>query len=127
MNESDVLFKISKFEKAVNRLDEAVQSANDDLQIDGVIQRFEFTVELLWKSLKALLAYEGIECYSPKNCAKEAFRAGIIEDDETILDMIEDRNASSHIYDEKSSREIFSRIKNRYLAYLKKLNFKKRL
>ncbi len=122
MKKSDVLLKIQKFEKALERLREAVIQAKDELDKDGVIQRFEFTVEMLWKTLKAILEYQGIECYSPRNCVKEAFKANIIGDDEIILDMLEDRNLSSHIYDQKVSEEIFQRIKNVYLSYLESLN-----
>jgi nucleotidyltransferase substrate binding protein (TIGR01987 family) len=121
---SNVLLKINNFEKALNRLDEAVKRTKDDLDKDGVIQRFEFSVELLWKSLKAILNYLGIECYSPRSCIKEAFKAGIIDDDEIILDMLQDRNLSSHIYSETTNEEIFERIKNVYLNYLLNLDLK---
>lgn len=127
MRKSEVLIKIQNFEKALQRLKEAVEQAEDDLDKDGVIQRFEFTAELLWKTLKAVLEYQGIECYSPRNCIKEAFKANIIDDNEVILDMLEDRNLSSHVYDEKVSEEIFERIKNVYVNYLKNLNLKDKL
>jgi nucleotidyltransferase substrate binding protein (TIGR01987 family) len=58
---------------------------------------------------------------------KQAFKANLIEDDEIILDMIEDRNRSSHIYDEKMSEEIFERIKNVYVDYLENLDLIKKL
>ncbi len=122
MKKSEVLLKIEKFNSGFSRLKEAVDRVEDDLDIDGVIQRFEFTVELFWKSLKAILAYQGIECFSPRNCIKEAFKAKLIEDDEVILDMLEDRNLSSHLYDEATSRKIFERIKELYLPYLENLN-----
>jgi nucleotidyltransferase substrate binding protein (TIGR01987 family) len=124
MTKSEVLLKIKNFEKALNRLEEGVREAKNDLDKDGVIQRFEFTIELLWKALRAILLYQGIECYSPRSCVKEAFKANIIEDDELILDMIEDRNISSHIYDEEKSEALFSRIKEIYLDYLKGLDLK---
>jgi len=127
MQKSEVLVKIDNFEKGLNRLKEAVERARDDLDKDGVIQRFEFTIELLWKSLKSILKYQGIECYSPRSCIKEAFKASLIEDDEIILDMLEDRNRSSHIYSEVTSEEIFERIKKVYLEYLLNLNLKDRL
>ena len=124
MRKSEVLLKIQNFEKALQRLKEAVERAKDDLDKDGVIQRFEFTVELLWKTLKAILEYQGIECYSPRNCIKEAFKANIINDDEIILDMLGDRIKSPHIYNEQTSEEIFERIKNVYVGYLDKLDLK---
>ena len=127
MQKSEVLIKTDNFEKGLNRLKEAVERAKDDLDKDGVIQRFEFTIELLWKVLKAILNYQGIECYSPRSCIKEAFKVNLIEDDEIILDMLEDRNRSSHIYSETTSEEIFERIKKVYVEYLLSLNLKDRL
>ena len=113
--------KIENFKKALARLEEAVAVAQDELDKDGVLQRFEFTVEMLWKALRAVLLYEGVECKSPRSCIKEAFKAGLIGDDEIVLDMIMDRNLSSHIYDQRKSEEIFERIKSEYLPYLKSL------
>ncbi len=124
MKKSDVLLKIERFYDARQRLKEAVDRAVDDLDKDGVIQRFEFVVELLWKSLKAVLAYEGIECYAPRGCIKEAFKAGIIDEDDIFLDMLEDRNRSSHMYDETMSEELFLRIKKVYLPFLMRLGFR---
>ena len=98
MQKSEVLVKIENFERALKRLKEAVERAEDDLDKDGVIQRFEFTVELLWKALRSILAYHGIDCYSPRNCIKESFKSQLIDDDEIILDILEDRNRSSHTY-----------------------------
>ena len=127
MQKSEVLVKIDNFQRALNRLDEAIKRAKDDLDKDGVIQRFEFTIELLWKVLKAVLSYQGIECYSPRNCIKEAYKASLIDEDEIILDMLEDRNRSSHIYSETTSEEIFERIKRVYINYLKSLNLKEKV
>ena len=124
MTKSEALLKIKNFEKALDRLKEGVKEAKNDLDKDGVIQRFEFTMETLWKALRAILLYQGIECYSPRNCIKEAFRANLISDDEIILDMLEDRNISSHVYDEERSNKIFERIKNIYLEYLDNLDLK---
>jgi len=126
MKKSEVLVKIENFNNALQRLDEAVAIAKDELDKDGVLQRFEFTIEMLWKALKAILRYQGIECFSPRNCIKEAFKANII-DDEIILDMLEDRIASSHIYDQQKSEEIFERIKKVYIDYLKNLDLMKKL
>ncbi len=124
MTKSEALLKIKNFEKALNRLEEGIKEAKNDLDKDGVIQRFEFTMEVLLKALRAILLYQGIECYSPRSCIKEAFKANIIDDDEIILDMLEDRNISSHVYDEERSNQIFERIKNVYLDYLKNLDLK---
>lgn len=122
MKKSEVLLKIEKFNQALQRLREATETAKSQLEKDGTIQRFEFTVELLWKTLKTILRYQGIDCFSPRDCIKKAFRYGIIEDDEILLDMLEDRNLSSHIYSSQMAEEIFERIKKVYIKHL--LNLK---
>ena len=127
MKKSEVLLKIEKFNQAVERLKEAVQTAKSQLEKDGTIQRFEFTVELLWKTLKAILSYQGIECYSPRDCIKKAYRYGIIEDNEIFLDMLEDLNLSSHIYSQTTAEEIFERIKTVYVKFLKNLKLEERI
>jgi len=127
MKKREVLLKIEKFNRAVERLKEAVQTAKSQLEKDGTIQRFEFTVELLWETLKAILSYQGIECYSPRDCIKKAYRYGIIEDDEILLDMLEDRNLSSHIYSQTTAEKIFERIKTVYVKFLENLKLEERI
>ena len=126
MRKTEVLERIARFNKAFDRLKEAVERAEDDLDRDGVIQRFEFTSEQLWKALKAILQYHGVECFSPRDCIKKAFRYGLIDDDEILLDMLEDRNLSSHTYDEATAREIFERIKKFYIKALENLDLEKK-
>ncbi|MCG2724642.1 MAG: nucleotidyltransferase substrate binding protein [Elusimicrobia bacterium] len=121
MEKADVILAIQKLNKAYESLKAAVLMAKDELHKDGVIQRFEFTAELLWKTLKIVLEYNKIECEGPRSCVKKAFKYGYIEDDDLILDILEDRNKSSHIYDEKTSEEIFQRIKNVYLLPIDKI------
>jgi len=121
MKKVDLLLALDKLEKAYNRLDQAVLIAQDELAKDGVIQRFEFTAELLWKTLKIILEYNKIDASGgPRQCVKLAFRNGLIDDDEILLDMLDD-SRSSHIYDEDTSKEIFLRIKEIYLAVIKKI------
>lgn len=117
----EVKYAINKFEDALNKLKQGIRQAKDELEKDGVIQRFEFTFELLWKTLKIFLSYEGIECKTPRGCLKEAFRIGIIEDEEKFLDMLEDRNRTSHIYNKETSEEIFERIKTEYIPCIKEV------
>ncbi len=121
MNKTDVLLAIERLEQACTSLEDAVSRARDDLDRDGVIQRFEFTVELLWKTLKILLEYQGITCQSPRNCIKLAFRHGVIEDDEILLDMLEDRNRSSYVYNEQIAEAIFLRIRTIYSQAIRRV------
>lgn len=113
-------YSIKQLEKAFLKLKNGAVSAQDDLDKDGVIQRFEFTFELFWKTLKIFLAYKGIETKTPRDSLKEAFRINLIEDEELFLNMLEDRNKTSHIYDESTADDIFVRIKNEYVQLIEK-------
>ena len=108
-------YALSKLENALSKLQEGADSAEDELQKDGVIQRFEFTFELLWKTLKIFLRNKGIDTKTPKDSLKEAFKIGWITEEKVFLDMLEDRNKTSHIYDRDTAEEIFGRIRNRYV------------
>lgn len=121
MKKTELKYGLGQYDKALQRFRDAVAEAETQLEVDGVIQRFEFTFELAWKTLKRFLYYQGIECYSPRNCLREAYSTGFINDDDLWLDMLDDRNLTSHIYDEEKIREIFKRIKENYLEALEVL------
>lgn len=121
MKKSDVALAIFKLEKALESLREGVENSKDELDKDGTIQRFEFTFELLWKTLKIYLEFLGVEANNPRASIKEAFKIGIIKDDEIFLDMLEDRNLASHIYNKETSNQIFERIKEVYFNSIKSL------
>jgi nucleotidyltransferase substrate binding protein (TIGR01987 family) len=72
-----------------------------DLEKEGIVQRFEFTFELAWKTLKDYLDYSGVklEPITPRHVIKTAFAAGIIADGQVWIDMLEQRNLMSHTYD----------------------------
>ncbi len=98
-----------------------VSLEKDELDRDGAIKRFEFAFELLWKTLKMFLEYLGVLVNSPRELIKSAYKNNLINDDETILDMLEDRNKTSNVYDEIMSLEIFERIKIAYLPLIEKI------
>ena len=102
---------------AVSRLQEALNEQPSELVIDGVLHRFEFTFELAWKTMKNYLEYMGVMAGtgSPREVIKNAFEYGIIDDGEEWIDMMLSRNYLSHIYDEKQSRDIYSRVKEKYV------------
>lgn len=106
----------ANFERALKALEDAMGMATADLEIDGALQRFEFTFELFWKFLKSHLERQGIITNTPKQCFKEAYQVGLLEEEETVLQMLDDRNLTVHLYDLKTSREIFQRVKATYVA-----------
>lgn len=99
--------------RALDRLQEGLEVPDAaPLAIDGTIQRFEFVVELFWKTLKRALAAEGIEAATPKESLQRAYQAGWLEDEAVWLAALQDRNETSHIYDEATARRIYTRIQS---------------
>lgn len=119
--------KLENFIKALDRLKEGLlqYDEEDELQRDGIIQRYEFTFELAWKTLKEIFEDEGlIGLNSPKTVLREAYSSGLIDDEKIWLDMLVDRNATSHIYSQSNAIEICKRIKEIYVDKLEKLKYK---
>lgn len=116
--------RIEDLAKAVNRLGEAIEESKKiDFSTlkDGVIQRFEFTIELSWKALKTLLNEEGIEsATTPKSTIKEGGKIGLIKNIEIWIEMLDDRNLTSHIYNQAIADEIYERIVGKYYEELKR-------
>ncbi|PIU64923.1 MAG: hypothetical protein COS84_07640 [Armatimonadetes bacterium CG07_land_8_20_14_0_80_40_9] len=65
----EIEYALDKLGDAFSRLKEGALQAKDELDKDGVIQRFEFTFEQFWKSLRIFLEDEGLECRTPKDGA----------------------------------------------------------
>jgi nucleotidyltransferase substrate binding protein (TIGR01987 family) len=113
--------KVSNYIAAVSRLKEALTECGDypsTLNRDGVIQRFEFCMELAWKACREYLMDMGIvDINAPKPVLKEAFSYGLIDNErsQTWITMLRDRNLTSHVYDDTIADEIFHRIKDNYL------------
>jgi len=106
----EIAYSLHKFEQAIQRLGDALASEDSDLKVDGTIQRFEFTFELAWKTIRRALLYEGEICKTPRECLKAAFRLALLDEEEPWLSMLDDRNRMAHIYDEAVAREIFERV-----------------
>ncbi|MEA1961005.1 MAG: nucleotidyltransferase substrate binding protein [Bacillota bacterium] len=121
---SDHRIKFENLSNALIRLKEGIlkYEPSNDLLRDGLIQRFEFTFELAWKTLKACFEDEGLTgLNSPKTVLREAFSAGLIEDDEVWLAMLKDRNSTAHIYSEALAIEIVNNIQERYVNAIEQL------
>ena len=113
---------LQNLEKALKRLEEATQiSGHDSLKVDGTIQRFEFTFELCWKTIKRILEVEGIVVATPRETIARAFQINWIQHEKLWLNMLEDRNLTSHIYNETEANQIFDRIHDFYVKELKSL------
>lgn len=99
----------------------------NDLERDGIIQRFEYTFELCWKSIRKLLLSEGRNevSSSPKPLFREALVEHLINDIDVWFSYIDARNRTSHTYHQKTAEQVFADIKDfgkHARALLNKLN-----
>jgi len=104
---------LKRLSSALARLEEAISAPPSPLRSDAVLQRFEFTFELYWKAIRIYLSErEGIEVSSPRGTLKEAFRQKLIggPEEQAFVQMLEDRNRSTHTYDEHEALDIFNRV-----------------
>lgn len=125
---SDVRWKqrFENFERAFRLLQEPLERGSgelSDLEKEGVIQRFEYTFELAWKTLKDYLVYSGVafDQITPRSVIKQAFAAKIIADGQAWIDMLEQRNMMSHTYDSEKFETAFRDVSQRYLAALEQV------
>ncbi len=94
------------------------------LEKEGVVQRFEFTLELAWNSLKDYLEHQGVvlEPRTPKNVVKQAFAAKIIRDGQLWIDMLDCRNQLSHTYDQARFDALLRQLVSRFLPAFDELS-----
>ena len=118
--------RANSFEKALGRLKAAVKLAEQrelsDLEAQGLIQGFEYTHELAWKTLKNFLEAQGtLNLYGSRDTTREAFRNGLIENGEAWMDMVDKHNLTSHTYDEEIAAQVAMTIRNVYFAEFERL------
>lgn len=101
---------LERFSSAIERRDELYREGFGDIFLDLAVKRFEFTYEMAWKAIKRYLDFIGIDALSPRSCFREAYQQGLIEDQGVWLEMIEQRNLSSHVYSEIEIEGILSRL-----------------
>jgi len=94
------------------------------LEQEGVIQRFEYTFELAWKSMKDYLEENGVVIapVTPRQVVKDAFTAKLIEDGQIWIDMLNHRNLLSHTYDFSVFEKAVEDIAARYLPAMASLH-----
>jgi len=109
MSKLESLFE--DFQKAVKRFSEALEQEKNEFMRDSAIQRFEFTFDIGWKTLKAFLEeYHNARCTSPKTCFREAFGQGLIDYDELWLKIADWRNQAVHTYNEKLADALYKKL-----------------
>ena len=115
--------RFDNYQRAFLLLREAVDCNLDtlnQLEKEGVIQRFEYTFELAWKTLKDKMEFDGIilDTISPKSVVRKAHESKYIHNISDWLKMIGDRNLMSHTYDIEQFEMVVISIQKRYLLIL---------
>lgn len=113
------LQRFDNYQRALSALQEAVeltqQRALTKLEQQGLIQGFEFTHELAWKTLKDFLDYRGVSgVIGSRDAARVAFREGLVADGDIWMEMLKSRNLTSHTYREEVANDIADKILNLY-------------
>lgn len=112
--------QLEKFKTLIDRLNEVLARdiESDDIVLDATIQRFEFVFENCWKTIKHKLKDQGLDCISPRECIKTAFRNGWITDEKIFLDLLECRNQTSHTYNFDVAVSVYDTVKaNAFVFY----------
>ncbi|MDA3918879.1 MAG: HI0074 family nucleotidyltransferase substrate-binding subunit [Deltaproteobacteria bacterium] len=89
----------------------------------GLVQAFEITFELSWKTLKDYLFALGFEEKSPRGVLKQAFQNEIIVDGHNWIEALENRNETVHTYDDAMAEKIDKDIRGIYAPMIRDLYF----
>lgn len=118
--------RFANFKKAYAQLEKAVQKPHlSELEQEGLIQRFEYTYELAWNTLKDYLEYAGVhDMVGSRSAIQEAFKRGLIADGYVWMDMFKDRNKTSHTYNKDTAEAIVHNIRSKYYQAFEALKVK---
>lgn len=90
-----------------------LSQSEDKIIRDAAIQRFEYTLEAVWKAAQLYLRQqEGLDLNSPKGVVRGCFQVGLLTAEQArwALQMVDDRNLTAHTYNESVANAIFSRL-----------------
>lgn len=128
MNDQDIrwLQRLQNFRKALSQLDEAMALMSErslsKLEKQGVIQAFEYSYELGWNTLKDYLVWQGITgLVGSRDTIREAFSKGLVTEGQGWMNMLIDRNRTSHTYNEETAEAILANIRQSHHPLLKDL------
>lgn len=108
---------IEEYKKAAKRLEEALAQPKNEFLRDSVIQRFEFCIELAWKTSKKIM---GTSTTAPKQIVREMAQNSLIDNVDIWLESIDQRNLSSHTYNEELAEQVYQFVQG-FLPEIKKL------
>jgi len=125
MNDQDIRWKqrFQNFERSLSYLEEGLKISGPTLiEKAGLIQFFEICFELSWNVLRDYLEEQGFsDLKFPRENIKKAFETELITDGHTWLEALNNRNITSHTYDETMADKVVSEIRSKYYPLLKEL------
>lgn len=111
--------RFANFDKAFQSLERTVAIQHpSEAERGGLIQFFEVTFELAWKTLKDYLEADGFQVASPREVLKQAFKSEVITDGHTWIEALDDRNLAAHTYNEETALKIEALIRHKYFPAL---------
>ena len=112
--------RFSNYRKAYTQLKNAIAIERlNDLEQEGLIQRFEYTFELAWNVMKDFLEAKGNNgIMGSRDAIRLAFKQGLISDGEIWMEMVKSRVLSSHTYDEETADEVTLAVRKLYYPLL---------
>jgi len=115
--------RFSNYRKALVQLEAFFEPPElNEREQQGLIKAFEYTFELAWNTLRDLLRSQGdATLLGSRDTLREAFRLGLIDDGETWMQMIQDRNLTSHTYNRPTADAIVANISGLYLVRFQRL------
>lgn len=121
--------RFHNYQKAFTQLQQAVELSQQrplsNLEQQGLIQAFEYTHELAWNTLKDFLESRGTaNLFDSKDTTRAAFAAGLVEQGEVWMQMIQSRNQTTHTYNEETVDQIVTAITEAYVAEFTRLQAK---
>ncbi|MGE4170241.1 MAG: nucleotidyltransferase substrate binding protein [Candidatus Margulisiibacteriota bacterium] len=115
--------RFDNFKKALAQLENGLAlETPSDLEKEGIIQRFEYTYELAWKTLQDLLESKGYsDIRGPRPVIEQAFSDGYLEDGEGWMAMLKHRNDTVHTYNQSRADDVYTHIRTAYCDLFRRL------
>ncbi|HBW37009.1 nucleotidyltransferase substrate binding protein [Desulfosporosinus sp. BICA1-9] len=110
------------FRKAISQLKEFIEKPElNKFEKQGLIQCFEYTFELAWKTMKDYLEEQGFNIKSPRMAIQTGFQIELLQDGHVWIDALEKRNLMAHTYNENLTIEAERLIRTAYYGMLQEL------
>jgi nucleotidyltransferase substrate binding protein (TIGR01987 family) len=115
--------RLANYTKALAQLNKFIDKGElNELEEQGIIQAFEYTYELAWNVIRDYLRVQGNQnIHGSRDAIREAFNLELIGDGEGWMDMLKDRNLTSHTYNEETAQAIAEQIMTRYFLLFEAL------